>query len=58
MRYQVLSCWEKFSISPLEWNKIDKQTQMDLLAKLFLDNERDARISMEMKNKSNNSKGG
>lgn len=32
-RYVVLDTMEKFSISPVEWDKISKDTQLELIAK-------------------------
>ncbi|MFW6377467.1 MAG: hypothetical protein ACOCZ5_02360 [bacterium] len=49
-----MSVWEKWGISPLEWQKIDKQTQMDLLTKMILDNERDQRLREKQSENSNN----
>ena len=43
----MLTIWEKYGYSPLEWKQFDKQDKMDLLAKLILDNERDKRLEEE-----------
>ncbi|WP_164522087.1 hypothetical protein [Halocella sp. SP3-1] len=49
----MISCWEKYSLSPLDWDKLDIQTKADLLMKLMLDNEREARIHKQMSEKQN-----
>lgn len=36
-RYVVLDTWEKFGYSPMEWDEIDKETQMELVQKRNLD---------------------
>jgi len=35
----VLDVWEKFGYTPMEWDNIDKQTQLELIAKRNLDEE-------------------
>lgn len=48
MRYMVHEVWQKYSISPLEWEKVDKQIQLEMISKVMLDNERESRIRQQM----------
>jgi len=48
LRYQVLTICEKYGLNPeKDWEELSKQTKMDMIAKLILDNERDERLRQD-----------
>ena len=44
LRFQTLSLLEKYSYTPKQWDNIDRQTQVEMIAKHQLEIERDKRI--------------
>mgnify|MGYP000503478840 CR=1 FL=1 len=56
-RYVVLDTMEKFSCPPPMWDKIDKETQLEMIAKRNKDQEHDDWLKEKQKNEMNNKKG-
>lgn len=48
-RYVVLDTWEKFGYTPNQWDRIDKDTQMELIQKRNLDLEHEEYIKEQSK---------
>ena len=57
-RYVVLDTMEKFGISPVEWDKLDRDTQLELVAKRNLDLEHEEWVKEQSKKEVNNNKKG
>lgn len=55
-RYVVLDTMEKFGISPVEWDKIDKDTRLEMIAKRNLDYEYEEYIKEQSKQEIENNK--
>lgn len=56
-RYVVLDTWEKFGISPKQWDETDKETQMEMIQKRNLDLEHEEYIKEQSKKESERKKG-
>lgn len=48
-RYIVLDTWEKFSITPKQWDETDRETQMEMIQKRNLDLEHEEYIKEQSK---------
>jgi hypothetical protein len=55
-RYVVLDTWEKFGYTPNQWDKIDKDTQMELIQKRNLDLEHEEYIKEQSKKEAEKNK--
>ncbi|MFW5981479.1 MAG: hypothetical protein ACOCRU_02760, partial [bacterium] len=57
-RYVVLDTWEKFGYTPNQWDKIDKDTQMELIQKRNLDLAHDEWLKEQSKKEVKNNRKG
>lgn len=55
-RYVVLDTWEKFGYTPNQWDKIDKDTQIELIQKRNLDLEHEEYIKEQSKKEAEKNK--
>jgi|Wag4MinimDraft_13_1082653.scaffolds.fasta_scaffold01294_6 hypothetical protein len=55
-RYVVLDTWEKFGYTPNQWDRIDKDTQMELIQKRNLDLEHEEYIKEQSKKEAEKNK--
>lgn len=55
-RYVVLDTWEKFGYTPNQWDRIDKDTQMELIQKRNLDLEHEEWVKEQQKKEVNKNK--
>jgi len=52
-RYVVLDTMEKFSMSPFEWDKLNRETQLELIAKRNKDLEHEDWLKEQQKKEIN-----
>lgn len=55
-RYVVIDTWEKFGYTPNQWDRIDKDTQMELIQKRNLDLEHEEYIKEQSKKEAEKNK--